>query len=62
MAKKSPRGELKQKAKELIDVAISHLELHPECKFDRVYFLAWSERDLEACQHVLQQASEVVVA
>lgn len=56
------RGELKQKAMELIDAAISHLQAHPRCKFERVYFLARNERDLEVCQHILQQTPEVVVA
>jgi O-acetyl-ADP-ribose deacetylase (regulator of RNase III) len=55
------RGDVEQKAKELIDAAISHLEAHPQCKIQRVYFLTWSEKDLEVCQHVLHEAHDVVI-
>ena len=54
------RGELEPKARELIEAAISHLESHPESTIDKVYFLNWSEQDLEVCQRVLQNAPEVV--
>lgn len=55
------KGELEQKAKELIEAAISYLEAHPNCRIDRVYFLTWSEKDLEVSQRVLQQAQDVVM-
>jgi O-acetyl-ADP-ribose deacetylase (regulator of RNase III) len=56
------RGELEQKARELIEAAISHLEARPECKIERAYFLVWSEKDLEVCRCILDEAPEVVVA
>ena len=55
------RGDLQKKAKELIYSAICHLEGHQGCKIQRVYFLTWSEKDLEICQHVLQEAPEVAI-
>ena len=54
------RGDLEQKAKELINAAICHLEAHPECRIDRVYFLTWSEKELEACQGVLDSSDSLV--
>ncbi len=54
------RGDVQQKARELIHSAIFHLEAHPRCAIQQVFFLAWSEKDLEACQHVLHQAAGVV--
>jgi O-acetyl-ADP-ribose deacetylase (regulator of RNase III) len=54
------RGDLESKAKELIDAAISHLEAHPQCRIDRVYFLTLSEEDLEVCQRILQETQDVV--
>ena len=56
------RGELEPKAKQLIECAISYLESHPDSKFQQVYFLTWSEKDLEVCQHILHSAPEVVIA
>jgi O-acetyl-ADP-ribose deacetylase (regulator of RNase III) len=53
------RGDLQQKAKELIDAAISHLQDNPACRIECVYFLTWSEKDLEVCQHILQNAPQV---
>jgi O-acetyl-ADP-ribose deacetylase (regulator of RNase III) len=55
------RGELEPKARILIENAISHLVSHPESKLQQVYFLAWSKKDLEVCQHILQSAPEVVI-
>jgi O-acetyl-ADP-ribose deacetylase (regulator of RNase III) len=56
------RGDVQQKAKELIHSAIFYLERHQQCTIQRVYFLTWSERDLEICQQVLQEAREVAIA
>jgi O-acetyl-ADP-ribose deacetylase (regulator of RNase III) len=55
------RGDLEQKARELIEAAISYLETNPRCRIQQVYFLAWSEKDLEVCQHILQENNEVVI-
>jgi O-acetyl-ADP-ribose deacetylase (regulator of RNase III) len=56
------RGELEPKARILIENAISHLVSHADTKFQKVYFLAWSEKDLEVCQRILHGAPEVVIA
>jgi O-acetyl-ADP-ribose deacetylase (regulator of RNase III) len=45
------RGELKQKATELITAAIDHLVKSPPCSIEQVYFLAWGEKDLEICMN-----------
>jgi len=56
------RGKLEEKARELIDAALSHLEANPQCRIQRVYFLTWSDKELEVCQRILQEAREVVIA
>jgi O-acetyl-ADP-ribose deacetylase (regulator of RNase III) len=58
----SGRGNLEEKARELIRAAISHLEQHPPCRIDRVYFLVLTEKDLAVCQQVLHEAPEVIIA
>lgn len=55
------RGMLEEKAKELIYAAISFLEASPHCAIEKVYFLAWSDTELEVCQRILQEAPEVIV-
>ena len=56
------RGALEEKALELIDTAISYLESHPNSCIQKVYFLAWNDKQLEVCQRILHQANEVIVA
>lgn len=53
------RGDLRQKAPELIGAAISWLEANPQSRIDRVCFLTWSRQDLEVCRQVLRHADEV---
>jgi O-acetyl-ADP-ribose deacetylase (regulator of RNase III) len=55
------RGELERRARELIYAAISHMERHPPCRIQRVYFLSWTERDLAVCQRILQESPEVTI-
>ena len=55
------RGELERRARELISAAISHMERHPPCRIQRVYFLSWTERDLAVCQRILQESPEVTI-
>jgi O-acetyl-ADP-ribose deacetylase (regulator of RNase III) len=50
---------LEQKARELIYAAINHLASNPACRIDAVYFLVPTEKDLAACQQILQEAPEV---
>ena len=55
------RGELEKNAPQLINAAISYLETHPESRIDRVYFVTWSEKELEVCQRVLQESPDVAI-
>ena len=55
------KGDLEQKAPELIGAAIAHLEANPECRIERVYFLTWSEKELKVCQRALQKSQDVAI-
>lgn len=55
------RGMLEENAKELICAAISFLEANLHCAIEKVYFLAWSDTELEVCQRILQETPEVIV-
>jgi nudix-type nucleoside diphosphatase (YffH/AdpP family) len=41
-------------AADLIDEAISYLEENPQSKAEKVYFLAYSEQDLELCERIMK--------
>jgi O-acetyl-ADP-ribose deacetylase (regulator of RNase III) len=56
------RGNLEEKARELIHAALSYLEANPACRIESVYFLTWSDKELEACQHILEESKEVAAA
>jgi O-acetyl-ADP-ribose deacetylase (regulator of RNase III) len=53
------RGDRDEKASQLIGAAISHLDANPNCAINRVFFLTWTEEDLDTCRRLLGQASEV---
>jgi O-acetyl-ADP-ribose deacetylase (regulator of RNase III) len=55
------RGEVEEKARELIIAAINHLEQKPPCKIEYVYFLVLREEHLGVCQRILQEAPEVAI-
>src|SRR5262249_18461744 len=55
------RGNLEKTARELIEAALSYLEANPQCRIQQVYFLARNEKDLEVCQHILQENPDVVI-
>jgi O-acetyl-ADP-ribose deacetylase (regulator of RNase III) len=55
------RGELEGRARELIDTAINHLLRDPPGRIDEVYFLAWTDKDLEVCRRILREAPEITV-
>ena len=55
------RGELEGRARELIGAAISHLLRDPPGRIDEVYFLAWTDKDLEVCRRILREAPEITV-
>jgi O-acetyl-ADP-ribose deacetylase (regulator of RNase III) len=54
------RGNLEEKARELIEAAICYLEANPTCRIESIYFLTWSDKELAVCQRILQEAREVV--
>lgn len=49
-------GQGSAKVEELVDkllmAAISHLECKPDTQIQTVYFLAWTDRELQACQKI----------
>lgn len=51
-------GNLEATAGRLIQAAISYLTTNPNASLDNVCFLAWNERDLEACTAVLDGSDE----
>ena len=40
--------------KPLLDAAINYLVGNPDCEFRKVYFLAYTDKELEVCQNVLR--------
>ncbi|MGA7935553.1 MAG: macro domain-containing protein, partial [Kovacikia sp.] len=54
------RGNLEDKSKELINAAINYLEENPQTSLDEVYFLTSTRKALRVCQHILEEAVEVV--
>jgi O-acetyl-ADP-ribose deacetylase (regulator of RNase III) len=46
----------------LVMAAIEYFETNENTAVEAVYFLAWTDRDLEACRHALGQTGRVVVA
>jgi O-acetyl-ADP-ribose deacetylase (regulator of RNase III) len=52
-------GDVKKTAERLIQAAVSYLTTNPRSAIETVYFLAWNERDLDACQAVLDGVDEV---
>jgi len=43
----------------LLQQTVSYFKLNPQCNVERVYFLAWNGRDLEACMNALDDLSEL---
>jgi O-acetyl-ADP-ribose deacetylase (regulator of RNase III) len=54
------RGDLEPRAEELIEAAICYLEENPECAIERVYFSAWSDKELKVCQRILLRSPSIV--
>jgi O-acetyl-ADP-ribose deacetylase (regulator of RNase III) len=50
------RGDLRRKAETLICAAINHLKENSQCSIQDVYFLNWTEQDLETCKDILDHA------
>lgn len=53
------RGQLETTAAELIGAAIDQLRDHPEGRIDHVYFLTWTDRELAACDRILDRHPDV---
>lgn len=58
----SGSGNLEEKAKELIDAAIDYLKENSQSNFEEVYFLTSTIKELQVCQHILEENSEVLPA
>ena len=56
------RGKIEDKAAELIDSAISYLINNTASRIQEVFFLTWSDKELEACQRILQESKDVELA
>jgi ADP-ribose pyrophosphatase len=52
-------ANLGQTVKELIQVAIVHLEQNPKSSVKQVYFLAWSDAELKSCLSFLENTPDV---
>ncbi|PSB25503.1 macro domain-containing protein [Stenomitos frigidus] len=52
-------ADLRASAKQLIDAAISYLEIFTRSTIKYVYFLAWSERERAACEEILASNSRL---
>lgn len=55
-------GSLQETAPKLIETAKFYLEDRPDSRIKEVYFLCWTDKDLEACQQALEQAGLAAVA
>jgi O-acetyl-ADP-ribose deacetylase (regulator of RNase III) len=55
LATGTARGDLKPISARLLETAITYLEKHPESTIKTIYFLTWSDIDLETCQAILEQ-------
>jgi O-acetyl-ADP-ribose deacetylase (regulator of RNase III) len=53
-------GSVQETAPKLIETAKSYLEDHPDSRIKDVYFLCWTDKDLEACESALEQAGLAV--
>jgi O-acetyl-ADP-ribose deacetylase (regulator of RNase III) len=54
------KGDLYQTAARLLGAAISHLESEAECPTEVVYFLTWTDVELETCRKILETSGRVV--
>jgi hypothetical protein len=52
------KGSLPDNAKKLLEAAISYLEANPDSTIQRVYFLTWTDQELETCRSLLDKADE----
>jgi len=55
LATGTARGDLKPISRRLIQTAVSYLEDNPDRAIETVYFLTWSDIDLETCQEILNE-------
>jgi O-acetyl-ADP-ribose deacetylase (regulator of RNase III) len=55
------RGSLEKTAPSLIKAAIAYLNANRNSRVEKVYFVAWSDKELDVCQTALQEAPEVAI-
>jgi O-acetyl-ADP-ribose deacetylase (regulator of RNase III) len=53
------RGPLKDKAAELIEEAIAYFKSNPSSHLDRIYFLTYTEEELDTCRCILQERLDI---
>jgi O-acetyl-ADP-ribose deacetylase (regulator of RNase III) len=54
------RGKLKETAEKLLQAAISYLETTGNSTVERVYFLTWTDIQLENCRAILDESERLV--
>jgi hypothetical protein len=55
MATRSRRGAvLEDRVKPLLNAAIDYLARNPDCKFRKVYFLTYTDKEFEVCRDILR--------
>ena len=60
MATRSRRGTvLEDRVRPLLSTAIGYLSRNPQCPFRRVYFLAYTDKELEVCRDLLNADKEL---
>jgi O-acetyl-ADP-ribose deacetylase (regulator of RNase III) len=55
-------GKRRDNAQELIDAAVTYLRAHPNSRVETVYFLAWTQGDLDTWQRTLRDTPGVEFA
>jgi hypothetical protein len=55
-------GKVEALLDQLLMAAISHLEANPEGSIQTIYFLNWTDRELQACRDFLDKSDRVVKA
>jgi len=52
-------GNLKEIAEKLLQAAISHMETTEDSTIDDVYFLTWTDIELDTCKAILEESDKV---
>jgi O-acetyl-ADP-ribose deacetylase (regulator of RNase III) len=52
-------GDLQQAAQRLFEAAVSYLRSNPSSTIEKIYFIAWSDVELETCRFVLESFADL---